>query len=57
MFEIDKKRVNACIEFDDYYSAMEYSLLVVDNYEKGEREFFENIIKLVKLGETKSKNE
>ena len=51
MFEIDVKRVKACIEYKDYYSAMEYSLLVKDKYIGEEKYIFEEIIKNVKIGE------
>lgn len=37
MFEIDKKRIKACIEHDDYFSALEYAILVKDNYGKREK--------------------
>lgn len=51
MFEIDKKRIEACIEYKDYYSALEYSILVQDKYKNKEKNFFERIIKSVKSGE------
>lgn len=50
MFEIDKKRIKVCIEHDDYFSALEYAILVKNNYTNKERGFFEDIIKNVRLG-------
>lgn len=49
-FQIDKKRVKACIEYKDYYSAMEYSILVKDLYKNKDKELFEELIKLIKNG-------
>lgn len=51
MFEVDKRRIEACIEYKDYYSALEYSILVKDKYKNKEKNFFERIIKSVKRGE------
>lgn len=51
ILEVDKKRVKACIEYKDYYSAMEYSMLVKDIYNNKEKEFFEILIKLIKNGD------
>ena len=51
MFEEDVKKINACIEHKDYYSAMEYSILVRNLYKNGERQYFESIIKYVKNSE------
>ena len=51
IIEVDKKRVKACIEYKDYYSAMEYSMLVKDIYNNKEKEFFERLIKLIKNGD------
>lgn len=53
MFEIDKRRIEACIEYKDYYSALEYSILVKDKYMCKEKSFFEKIIRHVKRGEYK----
>ena len=50
MFETDIERIKACILYEDYYSAMEYAILVKDKYENKEKEYFENVIKLVKQG-------
>lgn len=51
MFEIDKKRIEACIKYKDYYSALEYAILVKDKYISNEKSFFERIIRYVKSGE------
>lgn len=50
MFEIDKRRIKACIEYRDYYSALQYAILISKKYEKVEKEFFKNIIKNIKRG-------
>lgn len=50
MFEIDRKRIEACIYYKDYYSALLYSMLIKDNYEDKERDYIENIIKKIKSG-------
>ena len=50
MFEDDVKKINACIEYKDYYSAMEYSILVKDLYKNKDKELFEELIKLIKNG-------
>ena len=50
MFEIDKNRIKVCIEHDDYFSALEYAMLVKDNYKSKEKGYFGNIIKNIKLG-------
>ena len=50
MFEEDIKKIKACIEYNDYYSAMEYAILVKDNYKDNQKRCFENIIKYVKSG-------
>lgn len=50
MFEIDKKRIESCIEHKDYYSALEYAIFVKDNYVKEEKNFFEHTIRNIKSG-------
>lgn len=50
MFKIDLKRIKACIDHDDYFSALEYAILVKNNYTDKEKSFFEDIIKNLKLG-------
>ena len=32
MFDEDVNRIKVCLEHNDYYSAMEYAMLVKDNY-------------------------
>ena len=54
MFEEDVKRINACIEYKDYYSAMEYAMLVKEKYKDEKRDYFEDIIKHIKIGDYKS---
>ena len=50
MFEEDMKRINACIEHKDYYTAMEYAIMVKEKYKDEKREYFEDIIRYVKNG-------
>ena len=50
MFETDIKRINACLAYRDYYSALQYAILVKDRYVQREKEFFDKIIKSVKNG-------
>jgi len=54
MFEEDVKRINACIEYKDYYTAMEYAMLVKEKYKDEKRDYFEDIIKHIKIGDYKS---
>ena len=48
MFGKDVKRIIACIEHEDFYSAMEYAQLVKDNYTNKQKKYYEDIIKTVK---------
>lgn len=50
MFEKDVKRIKACIDYKDYYSALEYAILVKDRYVDREKNYFEEIIKRIKIG-------
>lgn len=50
MFEIDSRRIKACIEHKDYFSAVEYAILVKNNYLDKNKNFFENVIKYVGNG-------
>ena len=54
MFEEDVKRINACIEYKDYYTAMEYAMLVKEKYKDEKRDYFEDIIKHIKIGDYNS---
>lgn len=49
--QIDKKRIKACIEHKDYYSAMEYSVLVKEKYKNNDKEYFEVIIECIRNGD------
>lgn len=51
MFEEDVRRINACIEHKDYYSAMEYAILVKEKYKSVKRDYFEDIIRYIKNGD------
>lgn len=51
MFEEDMKKINACIEHKDYYSAMEYAMLVKEKYKSVKRDYFEDIIRYIKNGD------
>ena len=51
MFEEDVKRINACIEYKDYYTAMEYAILVKEKYKSVKRDYFEDIIRYIKNGD------
>lgn len=53
MFKEDLKRIKACIEYEDFYSALEYAILIKNSYDDKEKEYFENIIKCIKLGKYK----
>lgn len=53
MFEIDIRRIVICIGYKDYYSAMEYALLVKGKYKNNQKDYFEGIIKNVKSGNYK----
>lgn len=50
MFNTDIRRIKACIDYKDYFSALEYALLVKDNYTDKNKHYFEDIIKYVKEG-------
>ncbi len=54
MFDEDVNRIKVCLEHNDYYSAMEYAMLVKDNYKNEERKYFEKVIKYVKAGDYKN---
>ena len=54
MFNEDVNRIKVCLEHNDYYSAMEYAMLVKDNYKNEERKYFEKVIKYVKEGDYKN---
>ena len=51
MFEDDVRRINACIEHKDQYSAMEYAILVKEKYKDEKKDYIEDIIKYVKNGD------
>ena len=51
MFEDDVKKINACIEYKDYYTAMEYAILVKEKYKSVKRDYFEDIIRYIKNGD------
>lgn len=51
MFEEDMKRINACIEHKDYYTAMEYAIMVKEKYKSVKRDYFEDIIRYIKNGD------
>lgn len=53
MFKEDVRRIKACIEYKDYYSALQYGILIKDNYKDKERIYFEDIIKNIKTGNVK----
>lgn len=51
MFEIDLKRIKACIYYEDYYSALIYINLILENYTIEEhKQYFYVIIKMIKTG-------
>lgn len=47
MFIKDIERIRICILYNDYYSALEYAILVKDNYLE-ERKYFNYIISCIK---------
>lgn len=51
--EEDLKRIKACLEFEDYYSILEYITLIVENYTGTEKEFLLKIVKNIKSGNYK----
>lgn len=51
MFNEDIKKIKSCIEYKDYYTAMEYALFVKENYKEEEKKMLNNIIKDIKNGE------
>ena len=53
MFEMDIKRIKACINHKDYFSALEYAILIKDRYVGREKNYFEDTIKRIKAGEYK----
>lgn len=57
MFKIDLKRIKVCIEYEDYYSALLYINLIIENYNNEQRLYFEiirNNIKSAKYEEIKA---
>lgn len=48
MFKEDVKRIKACIEYKDYYVALEYAIIVKDKYVDNEKDYFEKVIRNVK---------
>lgn len=48
MFEMDIRRIQACIDCNDYFGALEYAFLLKDNYTDKNKHYFEEIIKYVK---------
>lgn len=48
MFRIDVKRIKACIEHEDYYAALLYINLIIENYTNEQKAFFELIRKNIK---------
>ncbi len=51
MFREDIKRIKVCIQYQDYYSALQYAILVKKNYKDKERIDLEHIITCIKKGE------
>ena len=56
MFENDVNRIKACLEYNDYYSALEYAVLIKDKYIGEERNYFDRIIKNIKTGNYENLN-
>ena len=46
----DIRRLQACLEYEDYSAIVEYIELIKEKYNKEEREVFSNIVSLVKTG-------
>ena len=44
------EKIKACIEHEDYYTAMEFSILIKDYYEDEKKECLEKLINNVKSG-------
>lgn len=51
--EEDLKRIKACLEFEDYYSILEYITLIVENYTGTEKKFLLEIVKNIKCSNYK----
>lgn len=50
MFNEDVKRIKACLYYKDYYSALQYAIIIKEKYKKEEKNFFEQIISAIKNG-------
>lgn len=46
----DVRRLQSCLEYEDYSAIVEYIELIKEKYNKEEREVFSNIVSLVKTG-------
>lgn len=51
--ETDIKRLEACFEHKDYDAMREYIALIVERYNKEQKEVLLNIISLIKCGDYK----
>lgn len=51
MFNEDIKKIKSCIEYKDYYNAMEYALFVKEKYKEEEKKMLNSIIIDIKNGE------
>jgi len=50
MFDEDIKRIKACIYYEDYYAALQYAITRKERYKDEQREFLEEIIRVIKNG-------
>ena len=48
--ENDIKLLKACLEHEDYYSILEYITIIIEKYTGNEKEFLNEIIKNIKIG-------
>ena len=54
--EEDLKRIKACLEFEDYYSILEYITIVIEKYTGKDKEFLLEIVKNIKCSNYKEVN-
>lgn len=48
--ENDIKLLKSCLKYEDYYSILEYITIIIEKYTGNEKEFLNEIIKNIKIG-------
>ena len=51
--ENDIKLLKACLEYEDYYSILEYITIIIEKYTENEKKFLNKITKNIKIGNYK----